>query len=228
MKANDPMNQEETAATLTGSAREDALHALRVLSEAAEHADDEASEIPPLPEHLRDQWQEKYGRKSPVAAPSRAGGAESWLSRLTGFFSRPRIAWVGGLAAAAAAVVLMLQQPDATGIPSGGPSPVTTRGDKPATPPPTSRTVTRIIVVAPADKAGPLLQELTRAYPGRTIERVDQGPSGLEPNTIVIDTTYGSLRRAGKPAAELIEGDPLKDPAVAITAIEALDEPEPR
>jgi hypothetical protein len=224
MKATHPMNDEEAGASLTGSARADALRALRVLAETAETPAADDTETPPLPANLRDQWLETYGEPAPAPVVAGARSGESWVGRLVGFFTRPRIAWAGGLAAAAAVVVLLMQQPEpASDGPRGG---VVTRGGGSGTV--VSGAASSIIVVAPADKAGPLLQELARAYPSRAIQRVDLAPSGLEDGTIVVDTGAGVLRRFGQPAVEAIEGDPLTDPARAIMAIEGVDEPDPR
>ena len=73
MKAHLPMPPDETAASLSGPARADALHALRVLSEAAES---EETETPPLPEHLREQWLEAYGEPA-KSQPAPAGESSS-------------------------------------------------------------------------------------------------------------------------------------------------------
>ena len=96
MKTDNPMTREEIADTLTGRARTDARHALSVLSEAAGSPAGE-EEAPPLPADLRDQWQETYGGAAPAPAP--AGDRDNWITRLAGIFTRPRIAWAGGLAA---------------------------------------------------------------------------------------------------------------------------------
>lgn len=227
MKTSHAMNNEETAASLTGSARTDALRALRVLAETAETPDSGDSDTPPLPDHLRDQWLEAYGQAAPaaakpVAAGVRARAGENWLSRLTEFFRGQRLAWASGFAVAAtAAVVLMMQQPETV----TGRDPIRTRGTGTITP----GDAARLIVVAPADKAAPLVSELTRAYPARTIERMDAAPSTVEDDAIIIDTAAGTAQRAGKsPGVKNITGDAFTSPDSVIMAIEGLDEPEPR
>jgi hypothetical protein len=223
MKAYDPMIPEDAAASLTGRARTDALHAVRVLAEAAESSAGE-EDLPPLPAELRDQWQETYGEALPApAAPAAAGIRESRLRRLARFLSRPRVAWAGGLAAAAAVLVLLMQPPDtATGPDNGGG--VITRGGSSGT---AVGTATRIIVVAPADKAAVLLAELTRAFPARSIERADAASAHTEAGAIVIDAAARTIRRDGA-AFSIPEGDPLAAPPLVIMAIESLDEPAPR
>ncbi len=221
MKANDPINPDETAASLTGRSRTYALHALRLLSEAEESsAGDE--EVPPLPAPLREQWLETYGASTPAPVRPAPESRESWLSRLAGFFARPRVAWAGGLAAAAAAIVLMMQSPETTKPGSDGG--IITRGGNHGE---VKFTAARLIVVAPANKAEALLAELARAFPARRIERVDAVPADAEDSAIIIDAAARTIRRGGAGAA-LQDADPLTHPAGIIMAIESLDEPEPR
>jgi hypothetical protein len=222
MKANDPMIPEEPASSLTGRARTDALHALRMLSETAESPSGDG-EVPPLPVELRDQWQETYGEAVPApAAPAAVGSREGWFSRLAGIFARPRVAWAGGLAVAAAVVVVLMQSPEITTGPDNGG--IITRGGSHGA---VAGSAARVIVVAPSDKAAALLAELARAFPARTIERVDAAPAHTETDAIIIDAGARTIRRDGA-AAEPIDGDPLAAPAAVIMAIESLDEPEPR
>ncbi len=218
MKAYDSMTREETADTLTVRARTDARHALSVLSEAAGSPAGE-EEMPPLPADLRDQWQDAYGGAAPAPAP--AGVRENWIRRLAGFFTRPRIAWAGGLGAAAAVMVLMLQSPEiAPTRPAGGG--IVTRGGSHGK---VTGTAARVVVIAPAEKAAALLAELSRAFPARSIERRDAAPLNIESGAIVIDTAARTIRQ-GATSSGLNE-DPLTTPAGVIMAIESLDEPEP-
>ncbi len=220
MKASDPVPSETAAASLTGRARSDALHALRVLAEAEETpAGDE--EMPPLPEALRDQWQETYGEALPDSASG--GIRESRLRRLAGFFARPRIAWAGGLAAAAAVMVLLMQTEPDPADPSGAGKVVTRGGASGAV----AGAAARLILVAPAEPSAALLAELTRAFPARSIERVDELPADAGDDAIVIDAAARTVRRGGA-AEERIAGDPFAGPAAVIMAIESLDEPAPR
>ena len=82
--------------------------------------------------------------------------------------------------------------------------------------------------MAAADKAGPLLKELARAYPSRRIDRADSTPSGLAGDAIIIDIASRRIHRAGQPSSAELSGDPLANPESVIIAIEGLDEPEPR
>jgi len=220
MKANNPITAEETASSLTGRARTDARHALRVLSETAEPPAGE-DDVPPLPAELRDQWQETYGEAAPPAAP--AGTRENWLRRLAGCFARPRAAWAGGLAAAAAVIVLLLPSPESSPGPDLSPG-IITRGGSHGT---VTGTASRVIVVAPAARAAALLAELARAFPARSIECVDAAPAHPEAEAIIIDAVARTIRRGGA-VAEPLDGDPFTAPAAVIMAVESLDEPEPR
>jgi hypothetical protein len=215
MKANDPMNPEETAASLNGPAKADALHALRVLSETADTPPDDA-ETPPLPETLRDQWREAYGENT-KAEP--AATREGWWRRLVRGIATPRGAWAGGLAAAAVIAVMMMR-PD---VPVDGPGgTVVTRGGGQGT---ASANVARLVVVAAADKAGPLLTELGRAFPSRRIERMDVVPTGAgATDAIIIDTEKLGVWRNNPPAATVLKADPLANPDSVIMAVEAMDE----
>jgi hypothetical protein len=149
---------------------------------------------------------------------------EGWLERLWRFLGTPRAAWAGGLTAAAAAILIVVYQHDpAVNKPDG---PVITRGGSHGTE--TAGAGARLIVVAPADKAGPLLKELARAYPSRAIERADSAPSGIAGNVVIIDAASRRIRRGDQPSGTEIAGDPLANPESVITAIEGMDEPEPR
>src|SRR5204862_7188341 len=88
------------------------------------------------------------------------------------FFVSPRGAWAGGLTAVAAAIAVLVFHHDPAVDPSVGP-PVTRGGSHS-----TAETggAAPLIVVAAADKAGPLMTELGRAFPSRRIERVDRVP----------------------------------------------------
>jgi hypothetical protein len=222
MNANDPMTREETAASLSGGAKTDALRALRVLAETAETpAPEDTTETPPLPAPLRELWQETYGEDA-VAGPVPVASREGWLRRMARFFTTPRAAWAGGLAAAAAAIAVIVYHQDPAAGRGGG---ITTRGTSHGT---GETSAARLIVVAAADKAEPLLKELTHAFPSRRIERVDSAPSGGAGEAIVIDTAARQISRTGQPGATELSGDPLANPESVIIAIEALDEPEPR
>jgi hypothetical protein len=223
MKANHPMNDGETAASLNGRAKTDAQRALRVLAEAAEPVTPEETETPPLPAPLRELWQETYG-ENPAAAPAPVATREGWLLRLARFFKTPRAAWAGGLAAAAAAIVVMMHNPEPAAVDPGGR--VVTRGGP--LPGAGDNGATRLIVVAAADKAGPLLAELARAFPSRPVERVDSVPLKISGDAIIIDAAARHLQRPGQPPAATLSGDPLTNPQSVIMAIEVLDEPEPR
>ena len=221
MNAHHPMNDEETAASLSGGAKTDALRALRMLSETAETPSDD-TETPPLPARLRDLWQETYGEDAkPAPVPVAAG--EGWLRRLARVLAT-RAAWAGGLAATAAIALLIYNHDPGTEktgdkIVTCGTSHGT--GDTGA--------AARLVVVAPADKAGPLMQELARAYPSRRIERADSPPTGVDgDDAIIIDAVARRIRRAGQPAGAELSEDPLTNPALVIMAIEGMDEPAPR
>lgn len=217
MKTDNPMLHEEIADTLTGRARTDARHALSVLSEAAGSPAGE-EEVPPLPADLRDQWQGAYGGPAPAPAP--AGARENWISRLAEIFTRPRIAWAGGLAAAAVLLV-MFQSPEFTTTgPNGGG--IVTRGGSHG---PVTGTAARVIVIAPSEKAAALLAELSRAFPARSIERRDSAPSNVEGGAIVIDTAARTIRQGA--ASSGLKDDPLTTTGEVIMAIESLDEPQP-
>ena len=127
------------------------------------------------------------------------------------------------VAAAAAIAVLVYNQDPGTDGTGGN---IVTRGTSHGGG--ESGTAARIIVVAPADKAGSLMAELARAYPSRRIERTDSTPSGNQGKAIVIDIGTRGIQRTNPPLTTTLSDDPLTNPASVIMAIEGLDEPEPR
>jgi hypothetical protein len=221
MNAHHRMNREDSATALSGAGK-DALHALRVLAEATDAPAGDEQETPPLPERLREQWQETYGGTE-TAAPAPVTAGSGWLQRLAAFLRRPRVAWGAGLAAAAAAIALVAFPPGSEPAKPG--EPIVTRGSSQGTP--AMSGASPLIVVAPPDAAGPLLSELQRAFPSRSIERVDRAPPDAR-NAILIDTVARTIRRANAPPATSLAIDPLNSPASVVAAVEALDDPEPR
>jgi len=220
MTADD--SHQQTAANLTGRAKADAVRALRVLAETADSPAPDDGETPPLPDHLRDQWRETYGEAT--AADSGQSQRAGWLHRLARFLATPRAAWAGGLTAATALIVVIILQQEPP--PSGDGGGVVTRGGSHAVV--QNGKAAGLIVVGPADKTQALITQLERAFPARSIERVDSVPADVAANAIIIDSGSRTVQRAGRPAAQPLRTDPLSSPEAVISAIEELDEPKPR
>ena len=121
----------------------DALHALRVLNEAANRDDEEPA--PPIPEDLRERWNARFGEKR-EAEPTLVARLAAWWRQLT---ETPYILG-GGLVAALALILGIASKTDPT-----------MRGAK-------SNDTLLFLVVGES----PTTTEIEQAFPGAKAEKI--------------------------------------------------------
>jgi hypothetical protein len=181
--------------------RRHATAALQALAEAGDATPELTDqEIPPLPDYLKNRWEEAYGSRS-AASPVSANTEKSFFTALRGWWSGSQgMAWAG-VAVALIAVVLVVNQGKDPLAPTTG---VITRG----TTTPDAETAAPIFVITSGQDASAILTQLRAAFPARTITAVPG--------------------RAEVPAgpAVVLEADAalLENPDNAVSAVETADE----
>lgn len=180
-------------------------------------------ETPPLPDSLKERWEEIYGRAEEGRAPRAvmAGGFwREWAEWVRSLSAR-RI-WAGaGLAGAAAAVTILLIPAGVEHSPPGGEpgAAVILRGGETADP--MSAPVPPVLVRAASEAAAAdVLRALREAFPKREITWLSPGadtPDGVA--AVVLDLSANTARAADGTEQRLENGAPS-----AVMAVEEADE----
>lgn len=145
--------------------RRHATAALQALAEAGDATPELTDhEIPPLPDYLKNRWEEAYGAR-PAASPVSANTERSFFSALRDWWSGSQgMAWAGVAMALIAVVLVFNHAPDPLAPTTG----VVTRG----TTTPESETAAPIFVITSGQDVTGILNQLLTAFPARTITAV--------------------------------------------------------
>lgn len=222
------------------SAREDARRALQSLAKAAsENAGSKPGEAaPPLPQGLRDKWQEAYGRPQPAQAslPVRATpprpGIAGWVAAA---FSARGLAWGGGVCAAVLVFSLLLFNQGMPPQPGGHPpGQAVTRGHGGEVSPAPAEAPAVVLLAAPVEKAAlkdAVASVIQAAFPGRAVSLAAslaeaEAQAAREARAVVLDLGASSAAAwaGGRRVADFSLDGVEARPETAVSRIEDADE----